>query len=110
MEAILRAGLLGLAWETIRSPAFYFEHAATILVVQGMVLQDFFPPDVRFVNVASLDETPIAEGPFLLLKGELSMPWDPPLRLKNMVLAKVTKMPEDMTREQLLAILLRLAT
>lgn len=103
----IQGPVLGLEWERLRIPTFFFEHAATILVVQGMVLQDFFPPDVYFQNLGSLDEEPLARGPFLLLKGELSMPWDPPLRLKDMVLAKVTKMPKDMAREELLALLLR---
>lgn len=95
----------GVAFDVVYIKEFFFEHAATVLVVQGMVLQDFFPPDVYFKHAPYAD--PIARGPFLLLKGELSQPWDPPLRLKNMVLARVNSVPEGMKREELLGHLLR---
>ena len=103
--AALRYG--DITFDLYKSGAFYFEHAATILVVQGMILQDFFPPDVYWQSVVGGKRHAYGPGPFLLLKGELSQPWDPPLRLKNMELARVISAPKDMKREELLGHLLR---
>lgn len=93
----------GIEFEVIRAQTFYFAHAAAILVVQGMFIQDFFPPDVYFERNRQL----FAHGPFLLLKGTLSTAEDPPPRLKNMVLAHVLSTPEGISREPLLGLLLR---
>lgn len=93
----------GLICEFLQMPAFFFEHAATVLVVQGMVLQDFFPPDVHFEKSGFI----LARGPFLFLRGKLSSLMDPPLRLEGLVLARVHSFPESMSRDALLARLLR---
>lgn len=87
----------------VEAETFFFGHAAALLVVQGMLLQDFFPPDIYFASKA---EGVLVRGPFLLLKGELSLPHDPPLRLKNMVLAHNISAPETLSREELLSALL----
>lgn len=74
-----------------------------MLVVQGMLLQDFFPPDVYFCHASGQS---VAQGPFFLLRGTLSLPHDPPLRLMNMTLAKVESLPAGMSKEEMLGVLL----
>lgn len=94
-----------IEFSRIDAQEFFFDHAATVLVVQGMMLQDFFSSDVYFQS--ALDGHVFDHGPFIFLKGALSSFASPPLRLKNMVLARVTSMPKDMTRTELLGALLR---
>jgi hypothetical protein len=96
----------GILWQKITSPAFFFHQASAILVIQGLMLQDLFPPSGRFVYTKNADE-PIGRGPFILLKGELATAGDPPLRLKNMVLASLLEFPANLAKEEFLGSLLR---
>lgn len=96
----------GITWQKITSPSFFFCQTSAILVIQGLMLQDLFPPSGRFVYTKNADE-PLGRGPFVLLKGELSTAADPPLRLKSMVLASVLEFPQSLTKEQLLGSLLQ---
>lgn len=95
----------GVTFQRMDAPALVYSHAAGILVLQGMVLQHFFPPDVYFATDDDRRVT-VASGPFILLRGNLSAPWDVPLRLMDVVLAKVLSAPLDMPSEQLRALLL----
>ena len=94
----------GVSFTLYSLPSLTFAHATSLLVLQGMALQDLFPPDVRFEMDAA--GRTLAEGPFVLLAGVLSKPWDLPSRLEGVVLGKVVDMPEGMTRDELLSLML----
>jgi hypothetical protein len=96
----------GVEWERVASPAFIFSQSAALLVLQGMKLSDLFPADVRFV-LSHLEPYAGPRGPFVLLKGTLSTPGSPPLRIRDMVLAHIREVPKGMTRPEVLAALLR---
>jgi hypothetical protein len=100
----LRVVGMPIVWESFEVTEFFFHQPAALLIAQGKLLQDFFPPDVYFAmrGVAQ----PISRGPYFLLKGEYSKPQNPPPRLKNMVLAHVLEAPKDMKMEDLRARLL----
>lgn len=91
-------------WDKFELDELVFSQAAAILIMQGMLLQDFFPPDVLFQHVRC--PRIVHRGPFFFLKGALSKPQDPPMRLKNVVLASVTEAPPDMPMEKLRGLLL----
>lgn len=95
----------GVLFELICIKEFFFLQAATILIVQGMVLSDFFPPDVYFAR-RGLDEA-LSRGPYVFLQGKLTEPHQPPLRLRDLVLARVHDVPSGMSKEQVLGGLLR---
>jgi hypothetical protein len=95
----------GVEFERLDLPSLTYSPAAGILVLQGMLLQHFFPPDVQLV-FTNPERTVAAQGPFLLLRARLSDPWDVPLRLISVTLAKVLTFPGDMAQEQLQALLL----
>lgn len=98
-------GFNGVNYTRIWLDGFVFNHAAAVLQMQGMALQDFFPPDSYFLLNGDT-EIPGARGPFVFLRGTLSGPWEPPLRIKNVFLAAVHAVPDGMTKEELLAFLL----
>jgi hypothetical protein len=85
------------------SAELVLSHVAAMLVMQGMKLSDLFPPDMRFM----CGEHVLGLGPYVFLKGDLSTVQDPPLRLKNLVLAMNIKAPDGMKRDELLSVLLR---
>ena len=91
-----------LAYVRVAVGALVLNHAPAILVMQGLLLQDLFAPDTFFAFRGEV----LARGPFVLLRGTLSTPQDPPLRLKDVVLAAVERAPAGMTREEVLATLL----
>jgi hypothetical protein len=96
----------GVEWEKVTSPSFVFSQTAALLVAQGMKLSDLFPPDVSFV-VPHKEGDLRVRGPFLLLKGTFSRPSSPPLRLQDMVLARVSLVPGGMPDDEVRAVLLR---
>jgi hypothetical protein len=86
-----------IVWNMIELHELVLCQAAGILVVQGKPIQDFFPPDTRLVRADNQDL--VCYGPFFFLKGTLSRPADPPMRLKNVVLGRVFSAPEDLSME-----------
>jgi len=100
----LRVIGIPIVWEAFEIPEFFFNPPAAMLIMQGKLLQDFFPPDVYFA-MRGVPHT-ISRGPYFLLKGEYSKPQNPPPRLKNMVLGHVLEAPPDMKMEDLRARLL----
>jgi hypothetical protein len=93
----------GIEWWRVVLPSFMLGQTAGLLTLQGQKLQDFFSSATRFrADVGHLGPT----GPFLLLKGALSKPNNPPLRLIDVVLASVTRVPEGMKEDELLSKLL----
>lgn len=87
-----------MTWWEVRVSEFFFEHTATVLIAQGMPLENFF----MRCQFTGFDK----RGQFILLKGALSSPASPPLRLTDVVLAHVTALPEGMTKPALLSHLL----
>ncbi len=84
---------------------FVFRRAAALLVVQGMMLQELFPADAR-LHSARETHYVVARGPFLYLAGELSLPHDPPLRLKKPIFAALRGVPPALINQKLLSALL----
>jgi hypothetical protein len=93
-----------IVWEKLSIKEFFFAPAAAILVAQGRPIQDFFPPDVMFAFIPKARI--LACGPYFFLKGRLTGPTHPPLRLIDLVLGCVVKCPEDMPMEELRGLLL----
>lgn len=97
-----------LRFTRVNIDAFIFHQVSSVLVLQGMTLQDLFPPDARFACVrGNIEQQVLARGPFIFLKGALSEGWDPPLRLKGVVLAALESVPAGVTREEVLDCLLK---
>lgn len=97
----------GLKFTRIDLDAFVLGHTAAVLVMQGMRLQDLFPADAYFEYTSAAQRVVLACGPFVFLKGTLSESWDPPLRLQGAVLAALEHVPPDLTRDEVLTLLLK---
>lgn len=104
-EATLHPRPSGLRYQRIDIESLVFSQVAAVLVLQGMTLQELFPPDAYFQD--RVQGALLARGPFILLKGTLSEGWDPPLRMQNVVLAALEFVPPDVTKEEVLALLLK---
>ena len=95
----------GVRFRLVHIPALELSHAACMLVLQGATMQYLFPPDAHFDFLD--DNERFVEGPFVMIRGELT-PFDkPPLLIKHLVLAKVASHPEEMKKDELLGALLR---
>lgn len=94
----------GIHFTKVEIDALLLHHAPAVLVLQGMLLQDLFMPDMYFID----QETKIVlvRGPWVFLKGTLSERWRTPLRINDVTLAALEHVPEGLTREQVLAELL----
>jgi hypothetical protein len=97
----------GIRWEHIRIPEFFLGHTAAMLVAQGMLLKDLFPPMSFFRIHAKEGDLVPSHGPYILLKGQLTKPDNPPSRLRDVVLAHVFEAPEGMKMEELQGLLLQ---
>ena len=99
----------GLEFVLVHIPDLVLSQAAAILVLQGMQLQALFQ-NAYFVAVSEVfakgAEPPLLPGPLTLLRGNLSEPQDLPPRLKHVVLARISHVPEGMSQEKVLSILL----
>ena len=91
-------------------PALQFSHAATLLITQGMALQNFFPYDSQLFLYEKGDIAHSVRGPFVYLRGKYTAPNDPPPRLQEVVLARVLKAPKGASKEAILAYLLKNVT
>ena len=91
-------------YDLVVLPELWLEQAPALLIAQGRAIQDFFPPDVYF----RLEQSKyiISRGPYFFLKGTLTKPHDPPLRLKGVTLAHVRSAPPEMKMEKLRGLLL----
>jgi hypothetical protein len=94
-----------IVWQSVMFPEFFLNPAAAMLVAQGKLLQDFFPPDVYFRTDG--EKRVLSRGPYFFLKGEYAKPNDPPPRLKGLLLARVLEAPCEMKMEELRAWLLQ---
>ncbi len=94
----------GLHFNLVACDALVFHHAPAVLVLQGMTMEQLLAPDTYFFDVVA--DKKLASGPWVLLKSRLSESWEPPLRLKNVVLAEIKRVPADMSREKMLSLLL----
>lgn len=93
-----------LAYALARIDSLVLRHAPSVLVLQGMLLQDLFVPDVYFFDLDA--NQVLMRGPWVFLKGALSKRWQTPLRIDGVVLASLDHVPEEMSREQVLSALL----
>ena len=93
----------GVEWQYLRFHGrFVLSQAAALLSIEGMPLQNLFPPDVYL----RAEDIHIVSGPFVFLRGIRSEFSDPPLGYRDLVLAKVHQFPEGMSRESLLSLLI----
>lgn len=100
----LRGALGDIRFTLVEIDALLLHHAPTVLVLQGMLLQDLFMPDMHFIDQET--KAVLVRGPWVFLKGTLSERWQIPLRINDVVLAALEHVPEGLTREQVLAELL----
>ncbi len=98
-----------VSWIRYDIEKLLFSQAAALLALQGWPLGKFFdgarfssPLDATDITVLSA----IYSGTFVFLRGELSELTHPPLTLSKIVLAKVIRFKEGMTRDELLSAML----
>jgi hypothetical protein len=95
----------GVKFKLVHIPELELSHAACMLVLQGATMQYLFPPDAHFDFQGGNER--FVEGPFIMIRGELT-PFDkPPLLIKHLALAKVISHPEEMKKDELLGALLK---
>lgn len=94
-----------VVWEKVLIEELLLGHAAALLIAQGMQLRELFPDSGYFITRPS--NIVFSNGPYIFLKGSLTKPHDPPLRLKEVVLAHVTQVPEGTKMEALMGLLLQ---
>lgn len=78
-----------LQWQRVDIPELYWSHTASLLILQGLSLQHFFA-DCSILEDIPGGGTCETHGPYMLLKGTASEHYDPPARLTNVVLARLT--------------------
>lgn len=92
-------------WTEVRIVELALTQTPALLVMQGLKLQELFPMDSWFrrfdLGLA------LKTGLHVFLRGELTPIHQPPLRLKNVILGHLDFIPEELTREELLATLIR---
>jgi len=91
-------------WARYDIEKFLFSQAAALLVLQGWPLGKFFD-GVRFSSplyASQLDQFTYS-GTYVFLRGDLSELTHPPLTLSKIVLAKVYRFKEGMTKDELLS-------
>jgi hypothetical protein len=94
----------GIVFDRIDISELFFGHAASILIAQGMAIQDLFSMDSRFESEGHV----LARAPFIYLAGEYAALADPPARIKKAIIANIIELPEEISkREDLLAALLQ---
>lgn len=94
----------GIRFWWVKIDALVLHHAPTVLVLQGMLLQDLFAPDTYFIDQNT--KTKIVGGSWVFLKGQLTERWVSPMRIDDVVLAGLMHVPEGLSKEQVLAELL----
>jgi len=98
----------GIRFWWVKTDALILHHAPTVLVLQGMLLQDLFMPDMYFLDVNT--NITLVRGPWVFLKGRLTERWETPMRIDEVTLAALEHVPEGLTKEQVLAELLAAVT
>jgi hypothetical protein len=91
-----------------------FSQMTACIVMQGADLRSIFSARSYCVlqhtheapNLTIEDERVLDYGPFYLLKGVPSQVYDPPLRLKNVVMARLGAHPEGLTDIELVTFLI----
>jgi hypothetical protein len=88
-----------ITWTKYSAPALVFSQLTACLILQGADLRNVFT-ERAYAVIANKDgeEVRILDyGPFYLLKGSLSPVHEPPLRLRDVVLARLQERPKDTT-------------
>lgn len=96
----------GVEWLRASFPELRLSPQAGMLVVQGMKLQNLFELASLYTPESVMSGV---DGPFILLKASYK-PYDSPPRLTDVVLARVSKKPEDFTEQQVLGALVQAVT
>jgi len=91
-----------LVWDRYDIDALRLSMTSALLAIQGLPLRDFFPPDGRFC----WGEEEPERGPFVFLRGDLVLALPPPCLLR-VVLARIVRVPEGNSSEQILTLLLQ---
>lgn len=98
---------LKVEWESVEVKELFLSQAQALLVAQGMLLKELFPPNSYFM--VRPDNIIFSHGPYIFLKGAPAKVTDPPPRLKGIVLAHVISAPEGMPMEKLQGLILEQA-
>jgi len=89
------------AWTQIFIPELLLSQAAGLLVLQGMLLQDLFPLDSFFRNREG-QNTIVGKGLHILIKRGTYVPHAAPPTIRDLWLGHLDKVPDGLTREELL--------
>lgn len=98
----------GVVFTRVDIGTLALHHAPAVLVLQGMLLQDLFMPDTFFVDQNTGLE--LARGPWVFLRGTLGERWRAPLSIHQPVLAALTEVPPNLSRDEVLSELLQAVT
>jgi len=90
----------GLVWNRLDIERLELSHVSALLVIQGLPLKKLFE------GVLFSSPTFQFKGVYTLLRGGLSSPIAPPLRLEDIVLAEVVS-AQDWSSEEILSAMLR---
>lgn len=88
-------------WVKWSADKLVLSHSTSMLIMQGLLLSKLFDENSYFD-----DGQVVFSGPFILLKGELSDLWAPPLHISSLVLAQIESAPEGLSKTELLGTLL----
>jgi len=92
-------------WAEVRIEELALSQTVSLLVTQGLKLQELFPMDAFFRRYNL--EVVLEPGLHVFLKGELTPLHQPPPRIRNVVLGHLKAIPEDLTRDDLLSTLMQ---
>lgn len=98
-------------WVRYSTPALVFSHLTTSLILQGIDLRTVLTQRSFTLLCDVSEEDPVAPqlldyGPFYLLKGALTPVYRPPLRLEDVVIARLMERPEGLTDLELVTYLI----
>jgi hypothetical protein len=94
-------------WQLFSIKKLRLGHAAALLLFQGMKPQDYFTID-SFIRVTGQPERIImGTGLHILLSGTPSKPGWVPVSLEDVTIGHISPVPDDLTRDLLLATMMR---
>jgi hypothetical protein len=93
-------------WTQIFIPELHLSHAAGLLLLQGMLIQDLFPLDSYF-RARGVATSVVGPGLHLLIKRGDFLPYKAPPVVKDMGIGHLDKVPDNLTRDELLNVLMK---
>lgn len=93
-------------WTQIYIPELRLSHAAGLLLLQGMLIQDMLPIDAYFRNRDGAN-TIVGQGLHILIKRGDLLAYTSPPTLKDVWIGHLDKVPDGLTRAELLDTLMK---